>query len=354
MKPPFDLSAIIVNFRSAAKAARCAATLRDAFSREGIRGEIVLVDCGSGPAEQGELSEVTADVRILLPENRGYSGGLNAGLARANGRCLLLSNADIEYRPGALTALFECAVAERAGAAALRAEWGAEVRLLLPPGFDPGFLMEIALRGGGGSDGRDGRRFAAFARDALRLWTAGGVARHLSGAVLAVRREVFDDAGRFDERFPFEYEETEWEGRVKRCGYELRVAHGARVRHLWGASAVPDPETTRRREVSRRIFREKRYGRLGRTILERAESRPRRRAVRALPALRDAELAAHPGGWLGISPHASGIPFAGTHLSSPFRLPEEVRAAMPRGTWYWTVFSAANGQPLERYMREEE
>jgi GT2 family glycosyltransferase len=348
-----DLSAIVVNFRSARKAVRCAATLREGFSREGIRGEIVLVDCGSGLEEQGELSEASADVRVLLPENRGYSGGLNAGLARAKGRCLLLSNADVEYRPGALSALLESALAKRTGAAAPRAEWDGEGRVFLPPGFDPGFLTEMALRGGGGSEARDARRFTAFARDALRLWTAGGAARHLAGAVLLSRREVFDHAGRFDERFPFEYEETEWEGRVRRCGFELRLVPGARVRHLWGSSAVPDPETTRRREVSRRVFREDRYGKVGRTILERVERRPSRRFAPALPRLEAPELPARPGAWLGISPHASGFPFAGTHLSSPFRLPDEIRAAMPRGTWYWTVFSAGTGRPLERFTREE-
>ena len=348
-----DLTAIVVNFRSAQQAARCAATLREGFSQDGIRGEIVLVDCGSGPEEQRKLEPVSADVRVLLPENRGYSGGLNAGLARARGRCLLLSNADVEYRAGALSALLETAFEKRTGAAAPRLEWDSAGRLLLPPGFDPGFWTEIALRGGRGSEESDARRFAAFARDAVRLWTHGGAARHLSGAVLAARREVFDRAGRFDERFPFEYEETEWEGRVRRCGFELRLVPVARVRHLWGSSAVPDPETSRRREVSRRVFREDRYGTVGRKILERAERRPAKRALPALARLAEPELPARPGAWLAISPHASGFPFAGTHLSTPFRVEDELRMAMPRGTWFWTVFSPDNGRPIERYVREE-
>lgn len=345
-----DLTAVIVNYRSAAKAVRCAATLREAFARESIGGEIVLVDCGSGEGEAGALRSASADAAVLLPENRGYSGGVNAGLARARAPRLLLSNADVEYGSGCLSALIAAVDDPAVGAAAPVSAWDAAGRVLLPPGFDPGFLAEMSLLRSGRSPARDARRFAAFARDAVRLWTRGGRARHLTGAVLAARRDVFDRAGRFDERFPFEYEETEWEGRVRRCGLELRLVAEARVRHLWGGSASGDAATEKRRAASRRLFRERRYGRIGRALLERA-SRPvppgSRRATRE-----SLEVPARPGDWLALSPHASGIPFAGVDLSTPFRLPPEVRDAMPPGPWAWTVFRGADGRPLESWSRD--
>ena len=100
-----SVSAIVVNHRSAPESAECVASLRGAFEREGVDGEIVLVDCGSGPQEVALLSALPADAFLALPDNRGYSGGLNAGLARARGARLVLSNADVVFGPGALTAL---------------------------------------------------------------------------------------------------------------------------------------------------------------------------------------------------------------------------------------------------------
>jgi GT2 family glycosyltransferase len=355
-----ELSAIIVNYRQAALARRCAATLREAFSSEGIEGEIVLVDCASGEAESAALEAVPADVCLRLPDNRGYAGGINAGLSRASGRRILLSNADVEYRPGALTALLASLEDPRVGAAAPVCAWDAAGRVLLPPGFSPGFLEELALLSPPRAGRGDLRRFAAFAREAIALWTRGGSARHLSGAVLAARRDAFDRAGRFDERFSFEYEETEWEGRVRALRMQLRVVAEARVRHLWGASASGDPETVRRRVESRRLFRQRRYGRFGRVLLERAERRggaPRpaglgRHGRKPASARRgwEEEIPARSGAWIGLSPNASGIPFAGADLSRPFRLPEELEATLPAGDWLCTVFSAHDGRPIESFL----
>ncbi len=343
------VSAVVVNYRQAALAARCVATLRRAFDDERIAGEIVLVDCASGDEEALALEPVPADFRVRLAENRGYSGGVNAGLARARAGRLLLSNADVEFRPGALTALVRSLDDLRVGAAAPICEWDAEGRVLLPPGFDPGFWGELALFAAGRSRLRDDRRFARFARDAVSLWTRGGRARHLSGAVLAVRREVFDRVGRFDERFPFEYEETEWEGRVRRAGLDLIVVPAARVRHLWGGSASGDPETARRRAASRRLFRQRRYGRLGRAVLERAE---RRMKPPPFPRRRLETLAAQPGAWLAFSPHASRFPFAGAELSRPFEIPAEVASSLPPGDWFCTLFSGGDGRPRETFALE--
>ncbi|MEP6801242.1 MAG: glycosyltransferase [Acidobacteriota bacterium] len=344
-----DVTAIVVAHRQALLARGCATTLRAAFSQERIAGEIILVDCGSGEAEAEALRSVGADVFLPLPDNRGYAGGVNAGLARARGKRLLVSNADVLFRPGAVSALLAAIERERIGAAAPVCEWDAEGRVLLPPGFDPGFTAEMDLFSAGRSRARDDRRFARFAREAVALWKRGGSARHLSGAVLAARREVFDRVGRFDERFPFEYEETEWESRVRRAGFELCVADGARVRHLWGGSASGDPETVRRRTASRRFYRQRRYGRIGRALLERAE---RRVAPHRFPRRPLEEVPAQPGAWIGFSPHASRIPFAGADLSAPFRMSSEFASSLPQGDWFCTLFSGSDGRPRETFVLE--
>jgi len=338
-----SVSAIIVNHRSAAESADCVASLRRAFAGEGVGGEIVLVDCGSGPEEVARLSAIAADVFLPLPENRGYSGGINAGLARARGGRLVLSNADVVFEPGALTVLLATLEDPTVGAAAPLAMWAAEPRLFLPPGDAPRFFSELSRLLAGRAPARDGRRFARFAARCVRLWSRGGPTDHLVGAVIAARRDVFDRIGRFDERFPLEYEETEWEERVRGAGLVLRFAPGARVRHRWAASAARNPGADAMREASRRRYRQRRWGGLGRRALEWAAARGS--IGTGFPAA-GRTVAARPGAWLALSPNVSGIPFAGLELSRDFRIPAEIHATVA-GDWYLRIFRGEDGRVLE-------
>jgi N-acetylglucosaminyl-diphospho-decaprenol L-rhamnosyltransferase len=343
-----EVSAIVVSHRSAAEASACVASLQRAFAEEGIAGEVLLVDCGSGEEEADRLRAVPADRHLLLPENRGYSGGVNAGLAQARASRLLLANADIVFAAGAVTALLSALRERTTGAAAPLAVWDSGSKLRLPPGFAPGFFRDLAQLQFGRLRVLDDRRFASFARAVWRLWERGGRARHLSGAVLAVRRDVFDAAGRFDERFPFEYEETEWEDRARSKGFELVFVPGARVRHLWAVSASRNPETGDRRRESQRFYRRRRYGRLGRALLEGAERFPP--PAPGLTRLALPSLPAHPGAAVALSPNPSGLPFAAADLSEEFRLPDEVAASLAPGPWYLSLFRTADGRPIQRFL----
>lgn len=341
-----ELSAVVVNHRSALHALRCVTSLRETMEREAVRGEVVLVDCGSGEEDVRALRAAPADVRIPLQENRGYSGGLNAGLARAGGESLLLSNADVVFRPGSLRPLLSALADRFVGAAAPVLFWDEEERIRLPPGYPPGFWTDACQILGDRVPGAK-HRFAAFARRALKLWRHGGVARHLAGAVLAVRRAVMDRVGRFDERFPFEYEETEWEDRVRAAGLDLRVEPESRARHLWARSAAAGDGVARRRERSLAVYRRRRYGRLGRSVLEALE-RGRGHAPRSAPERLEAPVVGrHPGAAVAISPNASLLPFAAASLAEDFRLPPELAEALPFGPLYLTVFRESDGWPLE-------
>jgi N-acetylglucosaminyl-diphospho-decaprenol L-rhamnosyltransferase len=342
-----EVSVIVVSHRSAAEAARCVASLAEAFAQEGIAGEVLLVDCGSGEEEAALLREIPADRHVLLPENRGYSGGVNAGLAGARGSNLILSNADVVFTSGSVGRLLEAIAGPRVGAAAPLSTLDAGGRVRLPPGHAPGLFRDAGQLLSGRFPALDQRRFASFARETMGLWERGGRARHLSGAVLAARRDVFDAAGRFDEAFPFEYEETEWEDRVRSCGYDLVFVPEARVRHLWAVSASRNPETGERRRASERLYRRRRYGRAGLALLERAARFPAPAAVFA--AIAEPRLAPRSGAAVAISPNPSGIPFAAADLSEEFRLPGEVAAGLSPGPWYLTVFRTADGRPIERF-----
>jgi GT2 family glycosyltransferase len=314
---------------------------------ERISGEIVLVDSGSGGAEARRLEAAKADVLVPLADNRGYSGGVNAGLARATSFRLIVTNADVVFRPGAVGPLLAAIDDPRVGAAAPLAFWDSRDRLRLPPGWAPGFRTDLAQLSPGRHPSRDRRRFASAARETVRLWEAGGAAQHLSGAVLAVRREVFDRVGRFDERFPFEYEETEWEDRVRSRGLSLALVPAARVRHLWGSSAAEEGETAARRSRSRRLYWRRRYGRVGLAVLERAARRP---AGALPPSISQPRLPARDGAWVAVSTNPSILPFAGAPLDSDFVLPPEVGERLPAVPVYLRSFRASDGEPVETFV----
>lgn len=346
-----EVSVIVVTHRSAVEAVECIASLRRALEDERISGEIVLVDCGSGPAEARRLESAGADVFLPLPDNRGYSGGVNAGLARTGSFRLLLSNADVRYRPGSIRPLLTAIDDPAVGAAAPLAFWDDADRLRLPPGWPAEFSSDLAQLSAGHHPTRDEKRFAAHARQTLGLWQSGGDARQLSGAVLAARRETFDEVGRFDERFPFEYEETEWEDRVRDRGLVLRFVPSAQVRHRWGSSAGSAGETAARRARSRRVYWRRRYGRIGSGILERASGR---RCEISFPRTPEPRLAAREGAWAAVSTNPSLLPFAGAPLDSDFVLPPEIADFVPRVPLYLRSFRASDGRPLETLVWEAE
>ncbi|HET7451170.1 MAG TPA: glycosyltransferase family 2 protein, partial [Thermoanaerobaculia bacterium] len=239
-----DLSAVVVTHRSAGEAIVAAESLRRAMAADAISGEVVLVDCGSDAEDRALLASVDADRRIAI-ENRGYAGGVNAGIAAARGRILLLCNADVEFAAGALAPLLDAASRPDVAAAAPVQHADPGGRVLLPTGFGAGFARDLAQALG--ARVRAAARFARHARRQWRLWHEGGDAEYLAGSVLALRREAVDRIGRFDERFPFEFEETEWEDRARAAGFRLVVVAAARARHMPGTSAARNPETRTRR-----------------------------------------------------------------------------------------------------------
>jgi GT2 family glycosyltransferase len=305
-----EISAIVVNHRSAAEAAGAVANLRSEFREANRNGEVILVDCGSGPEERPALEAIGAD-RLLWIENRGYSGGLNAGISAARSRVLLFCNADVGFGPGSLAPLLE-AIEDPATAAAAPVQHADDAgRVLLPTGFGAGFGRDLAQGLGDRAPGKRSR-FARHAVRQWRLWTEGGETEYLAGSILATRRDVVDAIGRFDERFLFEYEETEWEDRARRAGYRLRVVAPSRVRHRSGVSSAKNPGTGERRRAARELYRRRRFGTAGRTLLAWAERAGRTAAAGAAPARFEEENEARA---LAVSPNPSMLPFAGVSLT---------------------------------------
>ena len=56
---------------------------------------------------------------------------------------------------------------------------------------------------------------------------------------------------------------------------------------------------------------------------------------------------------MAISPNPSLLPFAAAPLDMDFSLPEEIVVRLPPSRFYFRVFRAADGRPLETWFWEK-
>src|SRR5687768_8551608 len=83
-----DLSAVVVTYNSLPWIER------SLESFEGAEAEVIVVDHGSTDGTLELVRERFADARVIEQENRGFGGGMNAGMRAASGDYLLLLNPD--------------------------------------------------------------------------------------------------------------------------------------------------------------------------------------------------------------------------------------------------------------------
>jgi len=233
------ISLLVVNYRSAELAAEAIRTARAAATGP---IEVIAVDNSLDPA-QADALRPHADSVIASSSNRGYAGGINDGRRACRGEIIVVCNPDVVFAPGSLDALAQ-ALAAGAAVAGPALFWDEAHRWLLPPadlhtGREK--LDEVlAGRSAAWAAQRDRRRFLRR----LAFWSSEETqdVRALSGAVLAIRADAFDDLGGFDERFALYFEETDFLRRV--AERRMRIVHvpAARCRHLYNQSAGQEAE----------------------------------------------------------------------------------------------------------------
>jgi GT2 family glycosyltransferase len=199
-----------------------------ALERAGV-DEIVLVDDGSGDGTFEAVADRCPQARRLRHEQaRGFSAAANAGLRAAGGELLWLVNSDALVPEGAGLRLRE--------AFAARPRLGlAGSRLVNPDGSPqwsggrrPGALWLFVL-GSGLAEWRAARRGPRSGRPAGRVeW--------LSGAALALRREVFESCGPLFEGYRFYAQDLDLCWAALDAGWELALLDDPPVVHLGGAT----------------------------------------------------------------------------------------------------------------------
>lgn len=205
---------VVLDHDGPADATRAADSAQDAT----LDVRVLIVENGSRTAGAARYE------RLQLAENRGFAGGMNAGIQRllAEGcdRFLLLNN-DAVLETDCLRQLADALDDEHLA------------------GVGPMVLRETdgcVESCGVDVDRRSGR--VKLVGHGQRPSDAAGLApaQALSGVVMMLQRVALERVGLLDESYFFSFEDLDWCLRARRAGFDLGVVRSARARHAGSAT----------------------------------------------------------------------------------------------------------------------
>lgn len=264
------LAISIINYRTADMTIAAVESVRVALGDREAR--IVIVDNASGDGSAETLTawvEATGDARlhlVLSPDNSGFSGGHNQGMAAAPGADFyLILNSDALLRPDFFDRLLPATdTAPEAGFFAPQLEW------------EDGTPQISCFR------------FASPTSELLRGARTGPVTRLFQNRVVALdlppepseiewasfacillRGEMVRQIGPMDDGYFLYFEDAEYGLRAQRAGWGVRYVPAARVVHFRGGSGPVKKRAQERKRLpkyywrSRTRFLRQAYGPLG-------------------------------------------------------------------------------------------
>jgi GT2 family glycosyltransferase len=230
--PAVDVA--IVSWNTSRAALRSA---RAFLASEDIEARVTIHDNASTTEERRILErEAGPAIRLeLATDNLGYARAANAALARGHAPYVCVSNADVEPAPRMLAMLTLAASDPPAGIVGpLYTGGGNSYHARIPTG--PVILARLFA-------GRAGTRVPPLPR--------GSETRAVgqpSGACFVMRRDTWEAAGGFDEKFFLWYEDVDLARRLIDAGRQ-NVVVGAAVAHHQGGSSFTQVPRARAQEI---------------------------------------------------------------------------------------------------------
>jgi GT2 family glycosyltransferase len=178
--------------------------------------EVICVENASSDESAALIAARFPQVRLLRqPVNLGFAGGVNVGLAAASGELMILLNQDCLVQPGWLTAIIQAMIDQ--------------------PDFG---IAGCTILNADGSLNHAGAQVTLPSAYGAHLTTITGdqpyAVETVTGALFAIRRQVWERLGPLDEDFyPAYYEETDYCYRARRQGFVIGYVPAARARHLF-------------------------------------------------------------------------------------------------------------------------
>lgn len=218
------VSVIVVNWNGRAHLEVCLGALL-AQTLPGL--EIVLVDNASSDDSLAFVqARFGAAVRVVaLADNRGYAGGLNAGIRAARGRTLLALNSDTDMAPDCCARLLAAADAHPTTGLFAPKILAFDDRTVLD---NVGHLLYAdGLSRGRGRLEIDRGQYDAEVEIVLP-----------SGCAVLLRRALLVDVGLFDEDLFAYCDDTDLGLRARLAGWRCRAVPGAVVYHKYSAASA--------------------------------------------------------------------------------------------------------------------
>ncbi|HEX9504201.1 MAG TPA: glycosyltransferase family 2 protein [Patescibacteria group bacterium] len=246
-----DLSVIIITYKERELLKKC---LESVFaSKTDYKFEVIVTDSNSQDGSVEMIREQFPQAKVLdNQKNLGFSKGNNVAIKQANGRLILLLNADTTVKPDTFdTSVKYMDAYPEVGAL------GAKVMLLSGE-------LDKACR----------RKFPNPVNSFLRLFGLKKFSDYnitspidqevevdaIMGAYFLVRKSVIDQVGMLDEEFFMYGEDLDWCWRIKEKGHKIMYYPKAEIMHYkYGASKTLPLRTIKWAHTAMKIFYRKHY-----------------------------------------------------------------------------------------------
>lgn len=234
MKDPL-LSAVIVNWNAGDLLLRAIESLLN----NGLEPppEVVVIDNASTDGSPQRAGEAFPGVRVfIMPENRGYGAGANAGVARTRAPFVVVMNPDVEVLPGSLAAWVEFLQthprAGMCGGVILSPEGRLQLSHLRVPSVWSEAWMKVV-----------GNRLPAWLweRWLRKVYRRARQLPVVGGCIFCFRRRALEMVEGFDEGFFLYFEEADICQRLWKQGWEVWLVPRARVVHHGARSTSQNP-----------------------------------------------------------------------------------------------------------------
>jgi N-acetylglucosaminyl-diphospho-decaprenol L-rhamnosyltransferase len=207
------------------------ACLRSVFDQVGVPFEIIVVDNASGDGCVERVRKYFPKA-VLLPQKvrRGFSANVNTGIMKSRGRYILILNPDTQMFKGALKSLMKRLKSDKrtgiCGPKLVNPDGSVQLSFRNFPTWKTGLLRRTPLR--------NIFQQSAINKEHLNANQSHSIAQRVDwmlGACLLIKREMLDDIGLFDERYPLYVEDIDFCMRAHFRGWGVWYEPGAVVMH---------------------------------------------------------------------------------------------------------------------------